>query len=319
MEMQCEGFIFSFNWQKRDFVFFSLAALCLTPIISSPIALVLGFMLVTLGLVPEQLNINQLTKKLLSYSIIGLGFGINLDQAISASKDGLGLIIISICCTLMLGWILTKVLQMDRKTGHLIASGTAICGGSAIAAVAPAINAKSDQTSLALATVFVLNSVALFVFPLIGHLLNMSQHAFGVWSAIAIHDTSSVVGAASAYGEEALLTATTLKLARALWIIPVAFISALLFKGEKKKITVPFFILFYCLAILAAHFMPYFSSLYQGVFTLSKQTLVLCLFLIGSGITLQKIREAGVKPLILGILLWVSIGSGSLFYIQLIM
>lgn len=311
--------LFSFKWQKRDFIFFSLAALCLTPIISSPIALVLGFMLVTLGLVPEQLNINLLTKKLLSYSIIGLGFGINLEQAISASREGIGLIITSIFCTLMLGWILTRVLRIDQKTGHLIASGTAICGGSAIAAVAPAINAKSDQTSLALATVFVLNSVALFIFPFIGHLLDMSQHAFGVWSAIAIHDTSSVVGAASAYGEEALLTATTLKLARALWIIPVAFISALLFKGEKKKITVPFFILFYCLAIVIAHLLPGFSSLYQGIFTVSKQTLVLCLFLIGSGITFRKIREAGIKPLMLGIMLWVIIATSSLLYILFLM
>ncbi len=307
--------LFSYKWQKRDLLFFSLAALCLTPLISSPVALVLGFMLVTLGLVPERININYLTKKLLSYSIVGLGFGINLEQAINASKNGLGLILTSICCTLILGWVVTKLLRMDQRTGHLIASGTAICGGSAIAAVAPAINAKSEQTSLALATVFILNSVALFVFPLIGHLLNMSEHAFGLWSAIAIHDTSSVVGAASAYGEEALLTATTLKLARALWIIPIAFISALLFKGEKKKISVPFFILFYCLAIMVAHLLPEFAVFYQGIFMAAKQTLVLCLFLIGCGITVQKIRVAGVKPLLLGVLLWVMIASGSLLYI----
>jgi len=252
------------QWQKRDLIFVIIAALCLTPMISSPVALLLGFSLVTVGWVPQQLDINRLTKKLLSYSIIGLGFGINLEQAISASKDGIGLIITSIFSTLILGWMLTKALRLDQKTGHLIASGTAICGGSAIAAIAPAINAKSEQTSLALATVFVLNSVALFIFPVIGHLLNMSQHAFGVWSAIAIHDTSSVVGAASAYGEEALVTATTLKLARALWIIPVAFISALLFKGDSKKISIPFFIVFYCLAILTAHFLPDFKVFYQG-------------------------------------------------------
>lgn len=305
------------KWKKRDLIFIVFALLCLTPIISSPVALVLGFTLVTLGLVPQQININQLTKKLLSYSIIGLGFGIHLDQAIAASREGIGLILVSIFSTLALGWILTSALRMDRKTGHLIASGTAICGGSAIAAVAPAINAKGEQTSLALAVVFILNSVALFVFPLVGHLLNMSQHAFGVWCAIAIHDTSSVVGAASAYGNEALVTATTLKLARALWIVPVAFISALLFKGESKKITIPFFILFYCLAILMAHFLPAFSALYQGIFSAAKQTLVLCLFLIGSGITFHKIKDAGIKPLLLGIVLWVIIGSGSLAYIEL--
>lgn len=311
--------LMSSQWQKRDLIFVAIAALCLTPVISSPVALLLGFALVTVGWVPQQIDINRLTKKLLSYSIIGLGFGINLDQAISASRDGIGLIITSIFSTLTLGWVLTKALRLDQKTGHLIASGTAICGGSAIAAVAPAINAKSEQTSLALATVFVLNSVALFVFPVIGHLLEMSQHAFGVWSAIAIHDTSSVVGAASAYGEEALVTATTLKLARALWIIPVAFISALLFKGDSKKVSIPFFIVFYCLAILTAHFLPDFKVLYQAIFAISKQSLVLCLFLIGAGITFKKVKEAGMKPLILGVSLWVTVASATLAYIQLVM
>lgn len=311
--------LISFKWKKRDLIFIGFALLCLTPLISSPVALLLGFALVTFGLVPQQLDINQLTKKMLAYSIIGLGFGINLEQAIVASSEGIGLILVSIFSTLTLGWVLTSALRIDRKTGYLIASGTAICGGSAIAAVAPAIDAKGDQTSLALAVVFILNSVALFIFPLLGHLFEMSQHAFGVWCAIAIHDTSSVVGAASAYGDEALLTATTLKLARALWIVPVAFISALLFKGESKKITIPFFILFYCLAILIAHFLPAFSALYQGIFSAAKQMLVLCLFLIGSGITFHKIKEAGIKPLLLGLLLWFIVGGGSLTYIQLVL
>ena len=311
--------LFFSKYQKRNVIFLFFALLCLTPIVSAPVALLLGFLSVTLGLVPECVNVNFLTKKLLSYSIIGLGFGINLEQAISASQDGIGLIIASICSALILGSLLTKALHLDPKTGHLIASGTAICGGSAIAAVAPAIGAKEDQTSLALAVVFTLNAVALFVFPFIGHLLEMSQHAFGVWCAIAIHDTSSVVGAASSYGEEALITATTLKLARALWIIPVAFISALMFKGDQKKISVPFFIFFYCFAILFAHFFPSYSTFYQGIFMLSKHTLVLCLFLIGSGITLKKAREAGLRPLLLGIFLWVVISCASLTYIELVL
>lgn len=312
-------FSFYSKWKKRDLVFFSTAILCLTPIVSSPIALAMGLLLVALGLVPEQIRVNIVTKKLLSYSIIGLGFGINLDQAITASKSSIGLIITSIFCTLLIGWGLTKLLRLDKKTGHLIASGTAICGGSAIAAVAPAINAEEDQTSLALATVFTLNSIALFLFPFIGHLLEMSQYAFGVWSAIAIHDTSSVVGAASAYGEEALMTATTLKLARALWIIPIAFVSAILFKGERNKIKIPLFIFFYCLAICIAHVLPAFAPLYQGIFVVSKQTLVLCLFLIGAGITINKIKDAGSKPLVLGVLLWVITASSSLFYIEVMM
>ncbi|KLV02022.1 YeiH family protein [Photobacterium aphoticum] len=301
--------------RMSDWLFYGVALLCLFPFISSPIALVLGFTLATLGLIPTQFNIAALTKKLLSYSIIGLGFGIHLDQAIAASKEGFGLIVASIFCTLLLGFVLTKVLRIEQKTGHLIASGTAICGGSAIAAVAPAINARDDQTSIALGTVFVLNALALFIFPIIGHFFEMSQHAFGTWAAIAIHDTSSVVGAAGAYGDEALKTATTLKLARALWIIPIAFLSALLFKGDNKKITVPFFIIFYCVAILIAHFLPDFQLFYDMVFTASKRLLVVCLFLIGSGITIQKMRAAGVQPLLLGVMLWFSIGGGSLAYI----
>ncbi|MGB7997081.1 MAG: putative sulfate exporter family transporter, partial [Photobacterium halotolerans] len=219
--------------------------------------------------------------------------------------------------TLAMGWLLTRWLKIDSKTGHLIASGTAICGGSAIAAVSPAIGANSHQTSLALATVFILNSAALFLFPSVGHLLDMTQHEFGVWAAIAIHDTSSVVGAAGAYGDEALKTATTLKLARALWIIPLAFISALMFRGKEKKLTVPMFIVFYCIAMLTAHWLPQFSELYQGIFALSKRLLVVCLFMIGAGITVQKLRAAGFKPLLLGVMLWLIIGLGSLLAILL--
>ncbi|EDQ02445.1 YeiH family protein [Shewanella benthica] len=300
---------------KKYLPFFLIASLCLLPIISSPIALILGFTLASLGLVPANLDIASLTKRLLSYSIIGLGFGIHLQTAISATLDNLPLILGSIFFTLVLGYLLTKALGFDAKTGLLISTGTAICGGSAIAAVAPAINAKSEQSAIALATVFILNSVALFLFPALGHLFAMSQYDFGVWSAIAIHDTSSVVGAASAYGEEALTTATTIKLARALWIIPIAIISALLFGGDKKKIAIPYFIGCYCLAIAIAHWFPQGQSAYQAIFELSKRVLVLCLFLIGAGITVSKMRAAGAKPLMLGVTLWLSVGTGSLLYI----
>lgn len=302
---------------KRTLLFIVLGLLCLSPVISSPIALVLGFTIATLGLVPSNIDIGLLTKKLLALSIVGLGFGINVDQAVAASTGNLGLIVGSIFMTLLLGTVLTKLFKMDAKTGHLVASGTAICGGSAIAAVAPAIQANNEQTSHALATVFILNSIALFVFPLIGHALGMSQYNFGLWSAIAIHDTSSVVGAASAYGDEALQIATTVKLARALWIVPVAFISALAFKGDSKKVTVPMFIIYYCIAIAVAHFLPQFDGLYQNVFFASKRLLVLCLFLIGCGITIKTIKSAGYKPMLLGVLLWVSIASSVLAYIEL--
>jgi len=308
------------HFNKPFVLFFTMGILCLLPIISSPIALVIGFTLATLGLVPEQVNTAAITKKLLAYSIIGLGFGINLEQAISVSTNNIGMILCSIIATLTLGFVLTKTLKVEPKTGHLIASGTAICGGSAIAAVAPAIDAKPDEIAHALATVFILNCVALFVFPLVGHWFAMSQYDFGIWSAIAIHDTSSVVGAASVYGDEALQTATTLKLARALWIIPIAFISTLIFKSDsKKKCAIPHFIFFYCAAIAIAYFLPQFDSLYQGIFAVSKRLLVVCLFLIGAGLTVSSIKSAGIKPLLLGISLWVLISSFSLAYILLFM
>ncbi|GLS91405.1 UPF0324 membrane protein [Psychromonas marina] len=307
------------QFNKQFFIFSALACLCLFPVISSPIALVLGFTLATLGLVPSDINTALITKKLLAYSIVGLGFGINLPQAIEVSSNNIGIIVCSIFSTLALGIGLTKALKIKPKMGHLIASGTAICGGSAIAAVAPAIDADADETSHALATIFILNSVALFVFPLVGHWLMMSQHDFGIWSAIAIHDTSSVVGAASVYGDEALQIATTLKLARALWIIPVAFISALMFKGDNKKIPVPLFILFYCVAIAVAYLFPQFDLLYQDIFMVSKRLLVLCLFLIGAGLTIKSIKSAGLRPMILGVILWVTISVSSLAYILLAM
>jgi len=297
--------------------FIILACICLLPIISSPVALILGFTAATLGLVPIHINIAALTKKLLALSIIGLGFGIHVDQAIQASRDNIGLIVSSIVFTLLLGTLLTRRLNMDLKTGHLVASGTAICGGSAIAAVAPAIQANNEQASHALATVFILNSIALFVFPLVGHALNMSQYDFGLWSAIAIHDTSSVVGAASAYGDEALQIATTVKLARAIWIVPVAFISALFFKGDNKKLSVPLFIFYYCMAIAIAHYLPQFDAMYQSIFFVSKRLLVLCLFLIGCGLTIKRIKNAGYKPMLLGSLLWLIIATLVLTYIQL--
>ncbi|MBA5761799.1 putative sulfate exporter family transporter [Vibrio sp. 404] len=297
---------------------FILALLaCLTPFVTSPTALVIGFFLASFGLVPSQVNLAKITKKLLAYSIVGLGFGIHFEQALAVTSNGIGLIITSIVGTLVIGWWLTKLLKLEQKLGYLIAAGTAICGGSAIAAVSPAIKAEDEDIGLALATVFVLNSIALFVFPVIGHALNLDQQTFGTWAAIAIHDTSSVVGAASAYGEEALTTATTLKLARALWIIPVAFLSAFIFRNDSKKITIPYFILFYCAAIAFSDLLPQFEDAYTLIFDISKRALVVCLFLIGCGISVSKLKAAGAKPLIFGVTLWVLISTSSLAWLTL--
>lgn len=297
---------------------FGLALIvCLTPYISSPTALVIGFLLASLGLVPTDLNLAKFTKKLLAYSIVGLGFGIHFDQALAVTSDGIGLIIATIFGTLLIGWWVAKWMGLNKETGYLISSGTAICGGSAIAAVAPAIKADDEQIGLSLATVFVLNSIALFIFPVIGHALNLDQHTFGTWAAIAIHDTSSVVGAASAYGEEALTTATTLKLARALWIIPVALFSAFLFRSDSKKITIPYFILFYCAAIAFSDLVPQFEVVYQGIFDIAKRALVICLFLIGCGISVEKLKSSGPKPLMFGVSLWILISTTSLAWLTL--
>lgn len=287
----------------------------LTPFVNSPIALVIGFVMASFGMVPQGFSLTKWTKTLLAYSIVGLGFGIPFRQALTVTSDGIGLIVATIAGTLVLGWIVARTIKLNKTTGYLIASGTAICGGSAIAAIAPAINADDEQIGLALATIYILNSIALFLFPVIGHALHLDQQTFGTWAAIAIHDTSSVVGAASAYGNEALTTATTLKLTRALWIIPVAFISAMLFRSESKKITIPYFIFFYILAIGISDWLPQFHVLYHGIFVASKKLLVVCLFLIGCGITIEKLKATGAKPLLYGVGLWIAISVSSLTWL----
>ncbi|MGY3569195.1 YeiH family protein [Vibrio paucivorans] len=302
---------------KKQLPFWMAAIACLTPFVTSPTALVIGFLLASFGLVPQEFALSKVTKKLLAYSIVGLGFGIQFQQALAVTSNGIGLIIATIVGTLIIGWFAAKAIGLNKQTGYLISSGTAICGGSAIAAVAPAINADDEQIGLALATVFVLNSVALFVFPVIGHALELDQHTFGTWAAIAIHDTSSVVGAASAYGEEALTTATTLKLARALWIIPIALVSAVIFRSQSKKLTIPYFILFYCIAIGVSDLLPQFEMIYQGIFSVAKKALVICLFLIGCGISVEKLKAAGPKPLLFGVSMWVLISTTSLAWLTL--
>lgn len=305
-------------------LFLAIFVICLTPWVPSWLALVLGFVIASLGLVPTTLKLGAITKSMLSYSIVGLGFGITMDKAQEACQQGVVLIIGSIAVTLIVGVILTRLLKIDTKSGYLISSGTAICGGSAIAAVAPAINAKDEQISLALATVFALNAVALVLFPVIGHLLEMSQLQFGLWSAIAIHDTSSVVGAAATYADEtgkALEIATTVKLARALFIVPIALISSLFFSGNIRKIRVPLFIVLYIIAVLVCSYVNFdfgfvtSSDIYHFIYECAKRTLVGALFLIGSGITIAKLRKSGPKAMILGIILWIITGTGSLFII----
>lgn len=261
----------------------------------------------------------KMSKMLLQYSVVGLGFGMNLHESLASGKEGMTFTIISVIGTLAIGMLIgRKLLKVDRETSYLISSGTAICGGSAIAAVGPVIKAKPANMSVALAVVFVLNAIALFIFPSIGHWLELSQQQFGTWAAIAIHDTSSVVGAGAAYGEEALEIATTIKLTRALWIIPLALATSLIFKSKDSRITIPWFILFFVIAILLNTFVldsvPQVGTAVSGI---ARRFLTLTMFFIGASLSMDVLRAVGIRPLIQGILLWIVISVGSLLYIIL--
>ena len=291
-------------------LFLALAVLSFSPLVSPPIALLFGILFV--NIFGKVLETDTFVKKLLQYSIVGLGFGINLNTAIEAGSQGFLFTVSTIALVMIFGLFLAEILKIDKTIAQLISAGTAICGGSAIAAVAPILKANSKQTSVALGIVFVLNAVALFIFPEIGHFFNLSQNQFGIWSAIAIHDTSSVVGAASKYGNEALQIATTVKLARALWIIPLAFLISVFTKSE-GKIKIPYFIGFFVLAILAGTYLPFLQNFNSIISEISRDTLKVALFLIGAGLSLQNLKNIGIKPLLLGIILWIFISSISLY------
>ena len=291
-------------------LFLGLAVLSFTPFISPPIALLSGIAFV--NIFGKVIETDSFVKKLLQYSIVGLGFGINLTTAIEAGSQGFLFTVSTIILVMIIGLLLAKLLKVDKTIAQLISAGTAICGGSAIAAVAPILKANSKQTSVALGIVFVLNALALFIFPEIGHLFNLSQNQFGIWSAIAIHDTSSVVGASSKYGKEALQVDTTVKLARALWIIPLAFIISLLTKSE-GKIKIPYFIGYFVLAILAGTYLPFLKDYNPYISEISRDSLKVALFLIGAGLSFQNLKNIGIKPLLLGVILWIFISCISLF------
>ncbi len=303
------------NEMTRKVFFIVLAVLCLTPLISSPIALALGFALAVFMGNPFEKHLHQYIHLLLQISIVGLGFGLKLDEALKAGKTGLMLTIVSIFTVMVLGYFLGKIFKLERPLSYLLSAGTAICGGSAIAAVSPIIKPSTKQISLALAIVFTLNSIALFVYPAIGHLLNLSQEQFGLWCAVGIHDTSSVVGAASKYGDEALKIATTVKLARALWIIPVSLITMFIFKSKGTKIKIPWFIGYFIIAILLNTYFPVLDRFSSSITVLAKSGLNLTLFFIGSTLSLQTLKSIGLKPLLTAVLLWITISAGSLLYI----
>ena len=287
--------------------------------VTPPVALFLGLVFaLTCGQAYPTFN-KKVSKKLLQYSVIGLGFGMNLHASLASGKEGMLFTIVSVFGTLLIGMFIgCKLLKINRNTAYLISSGTALCGGSAIAAVGPIIKAKDSDMSMALATIFILNAIALFLFPALGHWLGMTQQEFGTWAAIAIHDTSSVVGAGAAYGEEALQVATTIKLTRALWIIPLALITALIFRSEGKKISLPWFILCFIVAMLLnSYVLTAIPQVGQFIYGIARKGLVITMFFIGASLSIDTIKSVGIRPLLQGILLWLVISAGSLAYILL--
>lgn len=287
--------------------------------VTPPVALFLGLVFaLTCGQAYPTFN-KKVSKKLLQYSVIGLGFGMNLHASLASGKEGMLFTIVSVFGTLLIGMLIgCKLLKINRNTAYLISSGTAICGGSAIAAVGPIIKAKDSDMSVALATIFILNAIALFLFPALGHWLGMTQQEFGTWAAIAIHDTSSVVGAGAAYGEEALQVATTIKLTRALWIIPLALLTAVIFRSEGKKISIPWFILFFIVAMLLnTYVLTDIPQVGQFIYGIARKGLVITMFFIGASLSIDTIKSVGIRPLLQGILLWLVISAGSLAYILL--
>ena len=310
-------------------IFFLGLLLAASGLVSPPVALVGGIAFGFTVEHPFRAESSALARLLLQVSVVALGFGMNLRQVIHAGGSGFLYTAIGISLAMALGLLLGALLKIGGKASFLITAGTAICGGSAIAAIAPITAANEEEISVSMGTVFLLNSVALLIFPPIGAALHLSQNQFGLWAALAIHDTSSVVGAAAKYGDQALAIGTTVKLARALWIVPVALLTAAFMarlanrdaRGEAKHrparipVRVPWFILYFCLAAAATTYIPRFAAEYGKLHSLGKAGLVATLFLIGTSLSKQTLRQVGVKPLIQGVTLWIVVASLSLFAI----
>lgn len=293
--------------------------------ISPPVALFVGLIFALCFGAPCQKFNKKLSKQLLQASVVGLGFGMNLVQSLKSGAEGMLFTIISVALVMIVGVWLGRRMRIEQKTSYLISSGTAICGGSAIAAVGGVLKANENQMAVSLGVVFILNAIALFVFPPIGRMLGMSDGQFGTWAAIAIHDTSSVVGAGQAYSATACEIATLVKCTRALWIIPLAFFTAYLYRNDasatgKTKIAVPWFIVLFVVAMVVNTYTPEsltstMQPIYQGIAMLAKRMMTVVLFAIGAGLSLKVVRQVGLRPLVLAVVLWIIIGVGSLLVV----
>lgn len=296
-------------------VFFVALILTASGIISPPFALICGIIYGFSFVHPYHIESRNLSTLLLKLAVVGLGFGMNLRQVVHAGKAGFFYTAISISSVMLLGWLLGRIFRVNKKASYLITVGTAICGGSAIAAIAPITNPNDEEMAMSLGTVFVLNSVALLIFPPIGTALHLTQSQFGLWAALAIHDTSSVVGASAKYGSQALQIATTVKLTRALWIVPLAMLTAY-FAKSRAKIQLPLFILFFCLAAVAYTYIPQGHTLYAIFSNLGRIGLTVVLFLIGTGLSKETLQRVGARPFLQGVTLWAVVAVVSLMAIR---
>lgn len=296
-------------------LFFIGLILAASGLVSPPLALASGLAFGLFLVHPFAQPAKQLSKLLLQISVVGIGFGMDLHQIVRVGRSGFLYTALSISFAMLLGWLLGRVFNVQPRISFLICAGTAICGGSAIAAVAPVAEAEEEEIAVSLGTIFVLNSIALLLFPAIGLLLHMTQTQFGLWSALAIHDTSSVVGATAKYGAIALAVGTTVKLARALWIVPMSVGTALTRKS-KARIQWPWFILFFCLAAVANTYLHVLAPAYAMLKHLGIIGLTATLYLIGTGLSKETLRKVGVRPLMQGVLLWIAVAVGSLLLIR---
>ncbi len=292
-------------------LFFLGIILAASGLVSPPFALLAGLVYGLTLTHPFHVESKSLAKFLLQASVVGLGFGMNLHEVVHAGRSGFLYTAVSITTVMLLGLGLGYLIHVSNKSSFLIAAGTAICGGSAIAAVGPIAEASEEEMAVSLGAVFILNSVALFLFPFVGFALHMTQSQFGLWSALAIHDTSSVVGATAKYGPIALAVGTTVKLARALWIVPLSVVTALTLKS-KARIQWPWFILFFCIAAVLNTVLPAFNPAFTALSRLGRIGLTVTLFLIGTGLNKETLRKVGVRPLLQGVTLWIIVGTATL-------
>jgi len=292
------------NYLLNNFYVWVAVAIIISVFSKSPaLALCVGAVISISFGNPVKKQTGSLAKKILQLAIVMLGFGLQINVVLKVGYASVWITMVSISGTMLTGYILGKLFSVERDLSVLLSSGTAICGGSAIAAMSPAIGASETHTAVAMAIVFLLNGLGLIIFPYAGHMLGMSQTDFGLWSALAIHDTSSVVGAASIYGMQALAVGTTVKLTRALWILPLAFAGSKVCKSENKA-KFPWFLLFFLLAAVARSYMPQYEVYFTDMAHIGKRMMVFTLFLIGAGLTLSELKKIGVKPLVMSVILW---------------